>query len=120
MNLDASPAVSEPADAGAREPSSDEEWQHRRRRVSSSAARSGRSTPLPFEFESASAAGRGEEGEFLPVCKVITICRWQKRWSPSCSRLEGSIVRTSLAVMVAVPLLFFAFGQRAPLPEQRS
>jgi len=60
VNLDASPALSEPADAGAREPSSDEEWQqHRRRRVSSSAARSGRSTPLPFEFESASAAGRG-------------------------------------------------------------
>ena len=61
VDLDASPALIEPADAGAREPSSDEEWQqHRRRRVSSSVARSGRSTPLPFEFESATAASRGD------------------------------------------------------------
>ena len=60
LKMESSPALSEPADAGAREPSSDEEWQQqRRRRVSSSGARSGRSTPLLFEYDSTTAAGRG-------------------------------------------------------------
>ena len=66
--MDASPPLSEPADAGARDPSSDEEWQqHRRRRLSSVAARSGRSTPQA-ELESAPAAGRGDLATAVTRC----------------------------------------------------